>query len=59
MERSSRSTSAGPNNWGTHAGARRVAADLYLGDVTDLADAARVLQGCLGDRASYAGFSLR
>ena len=26
-----------PNNWGTHAGAARVAIDRYLGDTTDLA----------------------
>lgn len=46
-----------PNNWGTHAGAGRIAADLYLGDMTDLARAARVFEGYLGNRAVYAGFS--
>lgn len=46
-----------PNNWGTHSGASRVAADIYLGDKTDLAKAAAVYKGWLGDRASYAGFS--
>jgi hypothetical protein len=46
-----------PNNWGTHAGAGRIAADLYLGDMTDLARAAKVFKGYLGDRASYAGFT--
>lgn len=46
-----------PNNWGTHAGAGRIAADLYLGDSADLARAAAVFRGYLGDRAAYAGFS--
>lgn len=45
-----------PNNWGTHAGASRVAVDLYLGDTADLARAATVFRGWLGDRAAYAGF---
>src|SRR6185295_5158219 len=46
-----------PNNWGTHAGASRVAADLYLGDKADLAKAAQVFKGWLGDRTAYAGFT--
>lgn len=46
-----------PNNWGTHAGAGRIAVDLYLGDTADLARAAKVFRGYLGDRASYAGFA--
>jgi len=46
-----------PNNWGTHAGASRVAADRYLGDKADLARAAKVFQGWLGDRSAYAGFT--
>lgn len=46
-----------PNNWGTHAGASRVAADRYLGDTADLARAAQVFKGWLGDRAAYAGFT--
>ncbi len=46
-----------PNNWGTHAGASREAADVYLGDKSDLARAAQVFKGWLGDRSSYAGFS--
>ncbi len=45
-----------PNNWGTHAGASRIAADIYLGDRADLNRAAQVFKGWLGDRASYAGF---
>jgi hypothetical protein len=46
-----------PNNWGTHAGAARIAADLYLGDTADLQRAARVFAGWLGDRSAYARFS--
>ena len=44
------------NNWGTHCGASRVIADLYLGDTADLAKAVKVWRGWLGDRAAYAGF---
>jgi hypothetical protein len=46
-----------PNNWGTHAGASRIAADLYLGDGGDLSRAAAVFRGWLGERSVYAGFS--
>jgi hypothetical protein len=45
-----------PNNWGTHAGASRIAVDMYLGDAVDLERAARVFKGWLGDRTAYAGF---
>jgi hypothetical protein len=45
-----------PNNWGTMAGASRIAAGLYLGDAVDVARAAAVLRGYLGDRSAYAGF---
>jgi fibronectin type 3 domain-containing protein len=45
-----------PNNWGTLAGASRIAADIYLGDAADVARAAAVFQGWLGDRSVYAGF---
>jgi hypothetical protein len=45
-----------PNNWGTLAGASRIAADAYLGDRRDLARAAAVFKGWLGDRAVYKGF---
>jgi hypothetical protein len=45
------------NNWGTHAGASRIAVAVYLGDRGDLARAARVFRGWLGDRAAYAGFA--
>ena len=45
------------NSWGTAAaGAARIAGDEYLGDVSDLARAATVFQGWLGDRSKYAGF---
>ncbi|MGZ4276372.1 MAG: CBM96 family carbohydrate-binding protein [Solirubrobacteraceae bacterium] len=46
-----------PNNWGTMAGASRVAADVYLGDTGDLNRAATVFRGWLGDRSAYTGFS--
>lgn len=45
-----------PNNWGTHAGASRMAVAIYLGDRDDLERAARVFRGWLGDRSSYSGF---
>jgi hypothetical protein len=45
-----------PNNWGTHAGASRIAADVYLDDREDLARAAAVFKGYLGDRRVYRGF---
>jgi hypothetical protein len=45
-----------PNNWGTSAGASRVAVAAYLGDAQDLERAAKVFRGWLGDRSAYAGF---
>jgi hypothetical protein len=45
-----------PNNWGTHAGASRIAIDIYLGDAADLERAASVFRGWLGERSAYAGF---
>jgi hypothetical protein len=45
-----------PNNWGTHAGASRLAIAAYLRDLDDLAAAAMVFRGWLGDRGAYAGF---
>ncbi len=45
-----------PNNWGTHAGAARVAIARYLGDTAQLNRQAKVFRGWLGDRGSYAGF---
>ncbi|HUG48289.1 MAG TPA: hypothetical protein VMP67_07725 [Candidatus Limnocylindria bacterium] len=44
------------NNWGAFAGASRIAASLYLGDMTDVAAAAKVVRGFLGDRSAWAGF---
>ncbi|MDH5244561.1 MAG: hypothetical protein OEX05_11560, partial [Chloroflexota bacterium] len=44
-------------NWGAHAGASRIAAGLYLGDSADVAAAAKVTRGFLGDRSAYAGFT--
>lgn len=45
-----------PNNWGTHAGASRLAAAIYLGDDAQIERCATVFRGWLGDRESYAGF---
>ncbi len=45
-----------PNNWGTMAGASRIAVAAYLGDTQDLARAAQVFRGWLGDRGAYAAF---
>lgn len=45
-----------PNNWGTHAGASRLAIALYLGERDEVARVARVFRGYLGDREAYAGF---
>ncbi len=45
-----------PNNWGTHAGASRLAAALYVGWTPEVERCAQVFRGWLGERASYAGF---
>lgn len=45
-----------PNNWGTMTGASRIAADRYMGDAADLAIAAKIFKGFVGDRASYSSF---
>jgi hypothetical protein len=45
-----------PNNWGTHAGASRMAVAAYLGERAELDRAARVLRGWLGDRSAWTGF---
>ena len=45
-----------PNNWGTSAGASRVAVAAYLRDREDLERAAQVLRGWLGERSAYSGF---
>jgi hypothetical protein len=41
------------SNWGGMTGASRVAIDAYLGDERDLARAAKVMKGWLGDRSAY------
>ena len=45
-----------PNNWGTHAGASRIAAAYFLGDSTDVEAAAQVFHGYLGNRDIYIAF---
>jgi len=45
-----------PNNWGTMAGGSRAAVALYLNDVPELQETARIFKGYLGDRDSYANF---
>lgn len=45
-----------PNNWGTHAGASRIAIAAYLNDQAELQRCALVFKGWLGDRAAFAGF---
>lgn len=47
------------NNWGAHAGASRIAASLYLGDTSDVAVAARITRGFLGERSQYASFGYK
>lgn len=41
------------SNWGAFAGASRIAASLYLGDTADVAEAAKVFRGWLGDGAAW------
>jgi len=48
-----------PNNWGTHAGAARVAIAAYLGDRAELERTATVFRGWLGDRDAYHDFRFR
>jgi hypothetical protein len=43
------------SNWGGMAGASRVAVAAYLDDEKDLARAAKVMKGWLGDRSAYPG----
>lgn len=54
LEATSRDTAS---NWGAWATASRIAASLYVGDADDVAEAARVLRGALGERDAYAGFT--
>jgi len=44
------------NNWGTHAGASRIAAAIYLNDRQELERSAAVFAGWLGDRSQYSEF---
>ncbi|MCH2376639.1 MAG: alginate lyase family protein, partial [Planctomycetes bacterium] len=45
-----------PNNWGTHAGASRLAVAAYLEDRDEIERCAQVFKGWLGDRSAYAEF---
>jgi hypothetical protein len=45
-----------PNNWGAHCGAARTAIAAYLDDRAEMAQAATVFQGWLGERQAYSGF---
>ncbi len=48
-----------PNNWGTHAGASRLAIAVYLNDRAEIHRAATVFKGWLGDRDAYSNFVYR
>ena len=48
-----------PNNWGTYAGASRLAVAAYLGDSAEIRKAAQVFKGWLGDRDAYSGFRFK
>jgi hypothetical protein len=48
-----------PNNWGTHAGASRLAVALYLGERAEVDRIATVFHGWLGNRAVYKRFHFR
>jgi Alginate lyase len=50
-----RTADGSASNWGGMAGASRVAIAAYLGDKEDLARAAQVMKGWLGDRSAYPG----
>lgn len=45
-----------PNNWGTHAGAARLVAAVYLGRTNEVERVAQVFRGWLGERSFYSGF---
>lgn len=45
-----------PNNWGTHCGASRLAAAIYLNDTAERDRCVVIFKGWLGDRSSYSGF---
>lgn len=44
------------NNWGTHAGASRVAIAAYLDDEAEVQRCAQVFRGWLGERTAYSNF---
>ncbi len=48
-----------PNNWGTFAGAARLAAAVYLKDENEVKRCAEVFKGWLGDRSIYSGFKFK
>lgn len=48
-----------PNNWGTHAGASRIATAMYLGLDSEVARCAQIFRGWLGNREAYSGFEFR
>ena len=48
-----------PNNWGTLAGASRLAVVVYLGDMEEVKRCAKVFKGWLGDRNVYADFKYK
>jgi hypothetical protein len=48
-----------PNNWGTLAGASRVAVAAYLRDAPQIKRCAKVFKGWLGDRELYSGFRFK
>lgn len=45
-----------PNNWGTNAGASRIAVALYLDDQAELEQSVLVFRGYVGDLTAYHGF---
>jgi len=57
QERTIRSTHEDrPNNWGTHAGATRLAIAAYLGDREEIERAAHVFSGWTGESSGWQGF---
>ena len=48
-----------PNNWGTHAGASRAAVAIYLKDLKELKQTAKVFRGWLGEREVYHNFKYK
>ena len=48
-----------PNNWGTHAGASRLAVAIYLDDHEEIERAAWVFRGWTGDTEGWRNFSFR